>query len=494
MIVSQRSLRGFLSPKLLIIKANLFPQKQTGGHTLGKVFGLLICLMIFSGMTDPKETGAKPGDIAKSNPAPTVYEFHDGHFYLNTELTEVGTKNGKTLFEGPYIGFTASVYWSGTRWEMALLNMGVASFGIDYYNNTTSDPPTDGNWVQAGTFVVPAVPPTFGLPAPPSTAPVVSTTPATSITAASATAGGNVTSNGGESVTARGVVWSVSDTDPEIGDTGVFQDTNGNGTGVFSEAVSAFPANKTIYLKAYATNSVGTSYGSVETFNTSNPTFTISAFLEGAYNGSQLSTTLNSSIPSSQPYNFNGHSASEMAGTIPANAVDWVLAELREASSVTTALNSTKVGSAAGLLMSDGSIKASDGTSNLSINITGNTGAEFYLVVYHRNHLPIMSANVVQESGGVYSIDFTSSAANTHGGTSALIDLGGKFGMPAGDSNNDGNIDATDLNTWRANNGAAFNYSSNGISDFNLDGVINSVDRNDFHKKNTAKTRQVPTT
>ncbi|GAB5522813.1 MAG: hypothetical protein Roseis2KO_06850 [Roseivirga sp.] len=458
------------------------------------MLGLLFCVVIFSGMTDPKD-GSKFGDVVNPNPASTVYEFHDGNFYLNTELTAVGTKNGKTLFEGPYIGFTASVYWTGARWEMALLNMGVASFGIDYYNNTASDPPTDGSWVQAGTFVVPAVPPTFGIPAPPSTAPVVSTTAATSITAASATAGGNVTSDGGETVTARGIVWSVSDTDPEIGDAGVIQDTNGNGLGVFSETLSTFPANKTIYYKAYATNTVGTSYGSVQTFNTANPIFAVSAFLEGAYNGSQLTTTLNSSIPSNQPYNFNGHAASETAGTMPSNAVDWVLAELREASSVSTALNSTKVGSAAGLLMSDGSIKATDGTSNLSINISGNTGAEFYLVVYHRNHLPIMSANVVQESGGVYSLDFTSNAANTFGGTNALVSLtGGKFGMPAGDSNSDGNIDAADLSTWRTNNGAAFTYSSSGVSDFNLDGVINAIDRNDFHRKNTAKTRQVPTT
>ncbi len=494
MIVNQKSPRGFLHTKLSVVKARLFPQKSTRTLPLYKLLALLICVMIFSGMTDPKESGAKVG-VANTKSASTVYEFHDGSFYTNTQLTVVGTKNGKTLFEGPLIGYTASVYWTGTRWEMALLNMGVPPFGIDYYNNTTSDPPTDGSWVQAGTFVIPAVPPTFGIPAPPSTAPVVSTTAAASITAASASAGGNVTSDGGETVTARGIVWSVADTDPEIGDAGVFQDANGGGTGVFNETLSTFPANKTIYVKAYATNTVGTSYGSVETFNTLNPTLAISAFLEGAYNGSQLSTGLNSSIPSTQPYNFNGHSASETAGTIPANAVDWVLAEIREASSAATALNSTRVGSAAGFLMSDGSIKATDGTSNLTINITGNTGSEFYLVLYHRNHLPIISASVVQEIGGVYSIDFTSNAAKTFGGTNALVSLtGGKFGMPAGDSNSDGNIDATDLSTWRTNNGAAFTYGSSGVSDFNLDGVINAVDRNSFYKKNTTKTRQVPTT
>ncbi|GAB5526536.1 MAG: hypothetical protein Roseis2KO_44080 [Roseivirga sp.] len=219
------------------------------------------------------------------------------------------------------------------------------------------------------------------------------------------------------------------------------------------------------------------------------------AFLEGAYNGSSLNTTINGSIPSAQPYSgatYNNHSGTESASA-PASAVDWVLVELREAGSAAAALNSTKVGSAAGFLMSDGSIKATDGTSDLTISLSGNTGSDFYVVVYHRNHLPIMSAAAVSESSGTYSIDFTSNSANTYQTTTALKSLsGGKFGLPAGDSDQDGDIDATDLSTWRANNGTDFSYGSSGAADFNLDGVINAVDRNAFHHKNTSKTRQVP--
>lgn len=106
-----------------------------------------------------------------------------------------------------------------------------------------------------------------------------------------------------------------------------------------------------------------------------------------------------------------------------------------------------------------------------------------------------MSANAISESGGTYTIDFTSNSANTYQTTTALVSLAGsKFGMPAGDIDQDGDVDATDLSTWRTNNGAVFSYSGSGLADFNLDGVINAVGRNDFHQKNTLKTRQVPST
>ncbi len=222
-------------------------------------------------------------------------------------------------------------------------------------------------------------------------------------------------------------------------------------------------------------------------------TMNISVYLEGAYNGANLSTTINSSIPLNQPYTHNGHSGGT-ATAIPAGAVDWVLVELREAASAATALASTKVGSAAGFLMSDGSIKAVDGTSNLTVSLSGNTGASFYVVIYHRNHLPVMSANPVGNVSNLYSIDFTTLATNTYLGATTLSGLtGGKLGMIAGDVDGDGDVDGTDLTSWRSQNGAVFVYNSTN-GDLNLDGVINAVDRNAFQQKNDTKTSQVPTT
>ncbi|MFY0591818.1 dockerin type I domain-containing protein [Roseivirga sp.] len=224
-------------------------------------------------------------------------------------------------------------------------------------------------------------------------------------------------------------------------------------------------------------------------------------FLEGAWNGTNaMNTTLEDAnlVSASAPYNgTNSHAGSESvasAAAVPDGAVDWVLVELREAGSAAGAVNSTRKGSAAGFLMSNGSIKAIDGTSNLSINLSGNTGTDYYVVIYHRNHLPIMSANAIVGSSGTLTIDFTANSANTYQTTTALVALSGsKFGMPSGDLNQDGNINGTDLGTWQTNNGITFSYGSNGAADFNLDGEINAVDRNDFHQKNTSKTRQVPT-
>lgn len=225
----------------------------------------------------------------------------------------------------------------------------------------------------------------------------------------------------------------------------------------------------------------------------SSATVAATALLEGAYNGATMNTSLNASIPITQPYTTNGHAAGETAGAIPAGAVDWVLVELREAGSAAAAVANTKVGSAAGFLMSDGSIKGTDGSSNLTIPLLGNTGSDFFVVIYHRNHLPVMSAST-QSANSTITVDFTSAATTVFQGLNAVSSLSGsKFGLIAGDADGDGDVDGTDLTTWRTQNGGTFDYNTTN-SDFNLDGVINAVDRNEFQQKNATKTSQVPTT
>ena len=231
----------------------------------------------------------------------------------------------------------------------------------------------------------------------------------------------------------------------------------------------------------------------------SSATVAVTAILEGAWNGSNaMNTHLEEGglIPTADPYDgLNGHDAdaTPAVASIPDGVVDWVLVELREADLIADADDGSRVGSAAGFLMEDGSIVATNGSSNLSISLSGNSGADFYVVVYHRNHLPIMSLNEVTESSGVYTIDLSSSA-NVYESANAVSTLAGssKVGMHAGNTDDDSDIDNDDLATWRNNNGATYSYSTNGDADFNLDGVINAVDRNEFHQKNTTKTRQLP--
>jgi len=85
-----------------------------------------------------------------------------------------------------------------------------------------------------------------------------------------ATMGGNITNDGGVTVTERGVVYSSTDATPTFGETGVTKNVNALETNIFSKTISGLTANTTYYVRAFATNSVGTSYGDVVTFTTNN--------------------------------------------------------------------------------------------------------------------------------------------------------------------------------------------------------------------------------
>ncbi len=102
--------------------------------------------------------------------------------------------------------------------------------------------------------------------------PTVASPTVTNILNSSATLGGNVTSDGGATITARGVVWALNGTNanPLIGGTGVTNVVGTGTTGVFTVNATGFttPAPQTIAFKAYATNSAGTVYTAVTTFQT----------------------------------------------------------------------------------------------------------------------------------------------------------------------------------------------------------------------------------
>jgi hypothetical protein len=90
------------------------------------------------------------------------------------------------------------------------------------------------------------------------TTPTVTTISITSITTTTAAGGGNVTSDGGASVTARGVCWSTS-SNPVTSNS---HTSDGTSTGTFSSSITGLTAGTAYYVRAYATNNIGTSYGS----------------------------------------------------------------------------------------------------------------------------------------------------------------------------------------------------------------------------------------
>jgi uncharacterized protein (TIGR02145 family) len=94
--------------------------------------------------------------------------------------------------------------------------------------------------------------------------PVLSTTAITDITQTTAKSGGNITSDGGAPITVHGVCWSTNE-NPTIDDN---KTEDGTGAGSFTSSVTGLEPNTTYYLRAYATNSAGTSYGSIMSFTT----------------------------------------------------------------------------------------------------------------------------------------------------------------------------------------------------------------------------------
>ena len=89
-------------------------------------------------------------------------------------------------------------------------------------------------------------------------APTITTTNAASaITCTGATSGGTTLSDGGASITAKGVCWNTT-SNPTTANS---KTTDGTGSSDFTSSITGLTVGTTYYLRAYATNSVGTSYG-----------------------------------------------------------------------------------------------------------------------------------------------------------------------------------------------------------------------------------------
>jgi len=94
--------------------------------------------------------------------------------------------------------------------------------------------------------------------------PTVTTSSLSAITMTTASGGGNVVTDGGATVTARGICWATT-ANPDIT---ASHTTDGTGTGIFTSAMAGLTAATIYHVRAYATNSVGTSYGGDSVFTT----------------------------------------------------------------------------------------------------------------------------------------------------------------------------------------------------------------------------------
>ncbi|AOW11013.1 beta strand repeat-containing protein [Flavobacterium gilvum] len=180
----------------------------------------------------------------------------------------------------------------------------------------------------------------------------ITTTNATSITQSTATSGGSVASDGGASITSRGVCWSNTTASPTIANP---KTIDGSGTGSFISSLTGLTANTTYYVRSYATNSVGTTYGAYQSFRTSAATMPTGV------------TTKNISSITQTTASSGGDVLSDGGALITARGVCW-----SDTNSLPTIYNSTTT---------DGS-----GEGAFTSSITGlSAGKTYYVRAYATN-------------------------------------------------------------------------------------------------------------
>lgn len=216
-------------------------------------------------------------------------------------------------------------------------------------------------------------------------------------------------------------------------------------------------------------------------------------FLEGPFNGSTMSIDLNTNglVPLSQPYNVApwNYSGTESVASIPADVVDWVLVELREtAGGPETATSGTMVKQQALFLRNDGKIVQLDGSAEFKVNAPTITN-DLYLVVYHRNHLAVMSANPISFDVAPLAYDFSIGMNQAYGSNGQKDIGGGSYGMFAGDGDANNLVQNTDeTNVWQPQLNQ-FGYLN---GDFNMNGIVQNNDETSYWKVNLNFASQIP--
>jgi hypothetical protein len=206
------------------------------------------------------------------------------------------------------------------------------------------------------------------------------------------------------------------------------------------------------------------------------------AVLEGAFDGASglmrddLRTA--SLVPTTEPYTGMGYthigggnetvSQTVLTTTGPDAIVDWVVLELRDENAPATV-----VASRSALLQADGDIVDVDGNSAVEFENIPN--GNYHVAVLHRNHVGMMTANIVpvQVSNTPTAIDFTT--APIYGGPTAHATVGAGFkALISGDASGDGQVQNTDdVYSWQPTVGSA-GYQG---ADYDLDGQVQNSDK-----------------
>jgi len=283
-------------------------------------------------------------------------------------------------------------------------------------------------------------------------------------------------------------IWNVARTQAEIQNARTYE-LLGTEPGLQAYYTFNEGTGQTIYDQAGNNNTFLGSTSSTDTndptfaTNNPNPVVNLKVFLEGAFDIGKASMTgdllQRQVVPQGQPYTNSpwNYPGTEGSGWLPIDyptgTVDWVLVSLRESLDP-----ETEVARAAAVLLQDGTI------APFNIELNGSTNP-LYVMIEHRNHLPIISAQPIPIINNAISYDFTTVNSYNTGTGFGQKQVGANWVMYGGNAEQEGlnscDINAVDRIFWQTVNGLFDIYNP---GDYNLDGDINAADRIVFNSNN----------
>lgn len=149
---------------------------------------------------------------------------------------------------------------------------------------------------------------------------------------------------------------------------------------------------------------------------------------------------VNNYIPITSPYGDNATVNASIFTIAGNNAiVDWVWIELRDKDDATKIIRATSA-----FIQRDGDIVALDGSSSLVLNVLA---GNYHVVVKHRNHLSVMSANPIALSkNSTTTVNFTDNSIASFGSNAQVELASTELALWAGNVNGDNIIQYSGTN------------------------------------------------
>jgi uncharacterized protein (TIGR02145 family) len=253
----------------------------------------------------------------------------------------------------------------------------------------------------------------------------ITTLPIGNIANTTATSGGNITNNGGTSVTQRGVVWSTSPNPTTANN----QSNDGSGTGNYTSNLTGLTPNTTYYVRAYAINSAGTSYGNELNFTTTGGLGSIASLNcnSATNNGTLIAGTAASGVSSSVPYT-GGNGGTYNSQTVNSTGVTGLTATLTAGNFVNGSGSLTYTITGTPSTSGTASFVLNIGGQNCSLSRTVNSGSIAILNCNSATNTGTLTAGTAA-SGVSSSVPYTGGNGGTY--NSQTVNSTGVTGLTA---------------------------------------------------------------